>query len=93
MIIFKKKVKSKILFNNTTDVSPVINWCNSEHKQLYNITFENENENPKEYLLSFEAAYELCNQFRETLKPVFQIIGLKIDEFEYSVVIIYRKVI
>ena len=35
-----------------------------------------------------EATYELCNQFRETLKPIFKLLALKVNEianeFEYN---------
>ena len=64
----------------STDLNPIIEWCNSEYKQLDDITFENEDENPNQYSLSVEATYEVCNQFRETLKPAFKLLATKINE-------------
>ena len=66
----------------STDISPIIEWCNSSYKQLDDITFENEDDNPNEYSVSVESAYEIGNQFRETLKPVFKLLVEKINEIE-----------
>ena len=32
----------------STDLNPIIEWCNSEYKQLDDISFENEDENPNQ---------------------------------------------
>ncbi|KAK8893140.1 hypothetical protein M9Y10_021555 [Tritrichomonas musculus] len=43
----------------STDLNPIIEWYNSEYKQLDDITFENEDVNPNQYSLSVEATYEV----------------------------------
>ena len=64
----------------SVDLEPIICWCDEEYVQLDNMSFEDERDNPEEAALSIEAAYEICNQFRETLKPVFKKICQKVEE-------------
>lgn len=64
----------------STNILPIFEWRNSSYKQL--------DDNPNEYSVSVESAYEIVNQIRETLKPVFKLLAEKINEIEKHYLII-----
>ena len=64
----------------STNISPIFEWRNSSYKQL--------DDNPNEYSVSIESAYEIVNQIRKTLKPAFKLLAEKINEIEKHYLII-----
>ena len=62
-----------------TDLTPILDWCN---EGLIPIEYTNEAINPKTIVVSLRDAIDLCNHFRETLKPSFKLLATKIEEVE-----------
>ena len=66
----------------STDIQPILDWCNEDYKELDPLTNDTDLYNLEEVSISAEAAYEICNKCRETLKPAFKTLATKINEIE-----------
>ena len=62
-----------------TSINAVIAWC-EEDDALESITYDCEEENPEEASLSVQSTYEVCHQFRSSLKPAFLKLAKRINE-------------
>ena len=66
----------------TKDVTPIITWCEEEYKQLDELPFKDENDNPDTGTLTLSGAMDISNMFRESLKPAFKLLAEKVNELE-----------
>ena len=57
-----------------TDLTPLLEWCTSEYKGFPEITYEDEADNPKTSAASIYTTIDICNTFRESLKPAFKML-------------------
>ena len=75
------------IFNRSivTDITPVLNWCNEEYIAIPDIPVDDEARNPKTTACSLYTTIDMCNKFRETLKPVFKKLANRINELTEEV--------
>ena len=66
----------------TKDITPIINWCEEENKQLYELPFTDGNDNPDTGTLTLSGAIDISNMFRDSLKPCFKLLTEKVNELE-----------
>lgn len=64
----------------TTDLTPILEWCNKETSSLPAIKFSSEYDDPKKLVPTINGAMDICNRFRSSLKPTFKAITTKINE-------------
>lgn len=64
-----------------TDLTPLIEWCNSEYESIPEIKYD-EFENNKTTATSFNTTFDICNHFRHSLKPAFKLLTDKFEELE-----------
>ncbi|WP_347294444.1 hypothetical protein, partial [Helicobacter typhlonius] len=67
---------------SSTDISPVLTWSNSEYTKFIDLPFEDERNDPKITATSLYTTLDVCNQFRDSLKPLFKLLATKINEIE-----------
>ena len=66
----------------TKDITPIITWCEEEYKDLDELPFTDENDNPDTGTLILNGALDLSNMFRDSLKPCFKWLAEKVNELE-----------
>ncbi|KAK8871989.1 hypothetical protein M9Y10_007741 [Tritrichomonas musculus] len=66
----------------TKDITPIITWCEEEYKDLDELPFTDENNNPDTGTLILNGALDLSNMFRDLLKPCFKWLAEKVNELE-----------
>lgn len=66
----------------TKDITPIITWCEEEYKQLDELPFTDENDNPDTGTLTLSGAMDISNMFRDSLKPCFKLLAEKVNELE-----------
>ncbi|KAK8880947.1 hypothetical protein M9Y10_003653 [Tritrichomonas musculus] len=64
-----------------TDLTPLIEWCNSEYESIPEIKYD-EFENNKTTATSLNTTFDICNHFRHSLKPAFKLLTDKFEELE-----------
>ena len=64
----------------TTDISPVLEWCNSNYTPFVDIPYEDEADNPKTTATSLYTTLDICNRFRDSLKPLLKLLGNRVNE-------------
>ena len=78
-IIFMSGTTTKAV---TKDITPIITWCEEEYKQLDELTFTDEKDNPDTRTLTLSGAIDINNMFRESLKHCFKLLAEKVNELE-----------
>ena len=66
----------------TKDVTPKITWYEEEYKQLDELPFTDENDNPDTGTLTLSGAMDISNMFRDSLKHAFKLLAEKVNELE-----------
>ena len=51
----------------TTNISPVLEWCNSNYTPFVDIPYEDEADNPKTTATSLYTTLDICNRFRDRI--------------------------
>ncbi len=64
------------------DITPIITWWEEEYKQLDELPFTDENDNPDTGTLTLSGAMDISNMFRDSLKPCFKLLAEKVNELE-----------
>ena len=64
-----------------TDLTPLVNWCDEEYKPLPEITYdEDDEESSRTTATSIYTTLDICNRFRDSLKPSFKLLASRINE-------------
>ena len=71
--------------NTVTDISPLIDWVNSEYSPITDIPYEEEYDDPKCKATSVYTSIDIANRFRDSLKPAFKLLVARITELTDSV--------
>lgn len=63
-----------------TDLTPLLEWCNSEYTPFQDIPFEDEADDPTTSATSLYTTLDICNTFRDSLKPAFKMLTNRVYE-------------
>ena len=63
-----------------TDISPVLDWSNQPYSTIPELPFEEEYDNPRTKATTLHMTIDMCNTFRDTLKPAFKLLATRINE-------------
>ena len=69
----------------STDLTPILTWCETEYEELPDITFDDDFDDPETATLNAYATRELCNKFRDSLKPAFKMLCNRVSEVSEEV--------
>ena len=68
-----------------TDLTPIFDWCDAEYKAFPDIPFEDEADDPTTTATSLYTTLDICNTFRDSLKPAFKMLANRCCEITEEV--------
>ena len=71
--------------STTTDLTPILNWCNKEASSFPAIQFSSEYDNPDKLATTLKGTLDICNKFRSSLKPTFKALATRINEIDNAI--------
>ena len=76
----------------TTDLTPILEWCDKEYVEFDKIPSNDDTNDPDQLAMTLTCTLDICNRFRDSLKPTFKQIATRINEVSDEFVELQDKV-